>query len=73
MPLYALRVPTINPPDEFAHRVGPYLAGFPDREFEDWDVAANRIVDAVQTIIRLANESSVAMVSYGRILTVLFS
>lgn len=71
--LHELRIPTINPHDEFVRRVGLYLAGFPDPEFEDWDMATNRIVDAVQNIIRLANGSSVAMVSHGRILTVLFS
>jgi 2,3-bisphosphoglycerate-dependent phosphoglycerate mutase len=71
--LHELHIPTINPAEEFIRRVGAYLGGFPDPEFEDWDEATTRIVGCVQNIISEANGSSVAMVSHGRILTVLFS
>lgn len=71
--LHELRIPTINPAEEFVRRVGTYLAGYPDPEFEDWDMATNRIVGCVQNIVSQANGNSVAMVSHGRILTVLFS
>jgi len=71
--LHELRIPTIHPAEEFVRRVGTYLEGFPDQEFEDWDQATTRILGCVHKIISEANGSSVAMVSHGRILTVLFS
>lgn len=71
--LYELRIPTITPTEEFIRRVGAYLAGFSDPEFEDWDDATTRIVGCVQNIVSEANGNSVLMVSHGRILTVFFS
>gem|GEM_PF-3318754 len=71
--LHELRIPTIQPTDEFIRRVGAYLEGFPDPEFEEWAQAKDRIVGSVRRITNEANGCSVAMVSHGRILTVLFS
>ncbi|MHB1682576.1 MAG: histidine phosphatase family protein [Bacilli bacterium] len=52
---------------------GAYLSGFNNPEFEDWGRAMNRIVDCIQGILSEANGSSEAVVSHGRILSVLFS
>ncbi len=71
--LHELFIPTIHPADEFVRRVGAYLEGFPDPEFEDWRQAMDRIVGCVHKITKEANGSSVAIVSHGRILTALFS
>ena len=71
--LHELRIPTIQPTEEFVRRVSAYLEGFPDPEFEEWALAADRIVGCVRRITNEANGCSVAMVSHGRILTVLFS
>lgn len=71
--LRELRIPTIQPHDEFLRRVGEYFAGSNDPEFEDWNNATERIVSCVQRIVRNENGNSVAIVSHGRILTVLFS
>lgn len=71
--LHELRIPAISPAKEFVRRVGAYLDGFPDPEFEDWEHATQRIIGCVQKIISEAQGRSVAMVSHGRILTVLFS
>lgn len=71
--LHELRIPTIQPTEAFLLRVGAYLEGFPDPEFEEWAQATDRIVSCVRRITHEANGCSVAMVSHGRILTVLFS
>lgn len=71
--LHELRIPTIQSTEEFILRVGAYLEGFPDPEFEEWAQATDRIVGCVGRITNEANGYSVAMVSHGRILTVLFS
>lgn len=68
-----LTVPIIHPHKEFVRRVGAYLAGYNDPEFEGWDEAAKRIVNYVQNIVRVEDGQSVAIVSHGRILSVLFS
>ena len=71
--LRELHIPAIQSEYEFLRRVGEYLGGARDPEFEDWDEATKRIVHGVQRIVTMANGSSAAMVSHGRILTVLFS
>ncbi len=71
--LRELKAPIIESTDEFVRRVGEYLGGARDPEFEDWDDATHRIVNCVKKIVDMAAGSSVAMVSHGRILTVLFS
>lgn len=71
--LRELGIPTIQPGEEFICRVGAYLAGSHDPEFEDWNAATERIVHCVQGIVRDEHGTSVAIVSHGRILTVLFS
>ncbi len=42
--LRELRIPSITPTEEFVRRVGTYLGGFADPEFEDWDEATARQV-----------------------------
>lgn len=71
--LRELSVPHIDASDEFIRRVGAYLLGFPDPEFENWDQAAQRIVGAIAAIVAEAAGRSAAVVSHGRILTVWFS
>lgn len=71
--LRELKIPTIQPHDEFLRRVGEFFAGSNDPEFEDWGVATERIVNCVQGIVRNEKGNSVAIVSHGRILTVFFS
>jgi len=46
--LHELRIPTIQPTEEFIRRVGAYLEGFPDPEFEEWALATDRIVGCVR-------------------------
>ncbi|MDB5084168.1 MAG: hypothetical protein JWN30_1054 [Bacilli bacterium] len=58
---------------EFEHRVGAFLEGCPDPDFEDYELAGNRIEQGVKDIVRRAGGVSTAIVSHGRILTVWFS
>ena len=60
---------------EFERRVGAYLEGegAPDPAFEPYDRAQARIVATLHDIVTRAAGASVAVVSHGRILTVLFS
>jgi 2,3-bisphosphoglycerate-dependent phosphoglycerate mutase len=59
--------------DEFRRRVAEYLSGGNDPDFEDYNVAQKRIVNCLQAIIEAEAGKSVAVVSHGRILTVLYS
>lgn len=58
---------------EFERRVGRYLEGGRDPAFEDYGRAQARVVGCVRRMLAANGESSSAMVSHGRILTVLFS
>ena len=70
--LRELRTPFIRPADEFLRRVGAYLTGMNDPEFESLGDATDRIVHCVQDLVRNEIGKSVAIVSHGKILTVLF-
>ena len=59
--------------EAFEARVGHYLEGGRDPAFEDYGRAQERIVGGVRRILSAAGGRSVAIVSHGRILTVLFS
>jgi 2,3-bisphosphoglycerate-dependent phosphoglycerate mutase len=71
--LRELAAPQIAAPEAFVARVGRYLMGVPDRDFESWDHAMARIVRAMAAIVATAPGESAAVVSHGRILTVWFS
>lgn len=71
--LHELPAPAIHPTSEFIRRVGEYLEGHSDPDFEDHCHAMERIVGCVRRIARDADGHTIAMVSHGRILTVLFS
>lgn len=60
-------------PAEFRQRVGDYLSGRPDPDFEKYGEAMLRIVGTFQDIVRELNGSSGVVVSHGRILSVFFS
>lgn len=70
--LRELRAPILINLDEFQGRVGAYLDGFADPEFEPWDEAGERIARCVEAILDEA-DGLVAIVSHGRILTAWFS
>ncbi len=61
------------PQHEFQARVGAYLLGKDDPAFEPYGDAQARIVSAVREIVEEAKGDSVALVTHGRILTVLYS
>lgn len=71
--LRELYAPTIPDPHEFFCRVQSYFAGQGDDEFETYEKAESRIVGCVHAIIKQTHKRPVAVVSHGRILTVLFS
>lgn len=71
--LRELKAPAIRSEIEFVRRVGSYLAGYPDTEFENWDAATARVVDAIQQAVSRSSGKSIAVVSHGRILTVWYS
>ena len=58
---------------EFERRVGRYLEGGRDPAFEDYGRAQERVVGCVRRILSANGDGSIAIVSHGRILTVLFS
>ncbi|ARU63348.1 hypothetical protein CBW65_21940 [Tumebacillus avium] len=60
--------------EEFQARVGAYFqGGQDDPAFEPYVEAQARIVQAIQDIVAQADGKDVAIVSHGRILTVLYS
>lgn len=59
--------------DEFQARVGAYFLGGTDPAIEPYAEAQARIVRAVQDIVTAADGQDVAIVSHGRILTVLYA
>jgi broad specificity phosphatase PhoE len=59
--------------EAFEARVGAYLSGAPDPAFEPYAEAAARILRCVRATIAGARGDAVAIVSHGRVLTVLFS
>lgn len=61
------------PAEQFQARVAAYLEGDADPAFEEYSEAASRIWECVQEIVREAHGDSVAMVTHGRLLTVLYS
>ncbi len=71
--LRELYVPMIQPHEAFVRRFGAYLDGYNDPEFENWDNATNRIVHCVKQLVHREEGKSFAVVSHGRIITVLFS
>ena len=71
--LRELSMPVIPLAEEFVRRVGAYLEGFTDPEFELWDEAQERIVNCIRSIMESEHGKSMAIVSHGRILSVFFS
>lgn len=68
----AMEIPWLGAP-EFERRVGDFLEGGADPAFEPYDLAQRRIVECVRAIVARCAEPATAVVSHGRILTVLFS
>lgn len=58
---------------EFERRIGAFLEGADDPAFEPYEQAQARIVGCVRDILAHASGDAAAIVSHGRILTVLFS
>lgn len=58
---------------DFVKKVGDYLEGADDPDFEPYDQAQQRIVDCVKRLIQSHPDQSIAIVSHGRILVAFFS
>lgn len=68
----AMDVPWLGTAD-FERRVGDFLGGAADPVFEPYDLAQHRILGCVRAIVVRCAEPATAVVSHGRIITVLFS
>jgi broad specificity phosphatase PhoE len=60
-------------PEEFQARVAAYFSGAQEPDFEPYEDAKKRIVTCVHEIVAAAKGQSVAIVTHGRILNVLYS
>lgn len=58
---------------EFERRVGAYLAGHEDADFEPYAMAQEQIASCVRRATERYPSESIAFVSHGRILTAFFS
>jgi 2,3-bisphosphoglycerate-dependent phosphoglycerate mutase len=65
--------PVFLPTDVFERRVGAYLGGAADPGFEDYAEAQRRVLACVRAVVAGAAGRPAAIVSHGRLLTVLFS
>lgn len=59
--------------EHFVQRIGDYLRGTNEDDFESFTAATDRIVTSILHIVRQLNGESAAIVSHGRILSVFFS
>ncbi|RLQ93315.1 histidine phosphatase family protein [Falsibacillus albus] len=59
--------------EDFQSKVGEYLMGKGDHDFEEYWSAQERIVNCVKNLVDRHKGSSLAIVSHGRILTAFYS